>query len=423
MQSASEEPKLSLIRFEADTKIDQEAAKTVLQQTFSNKCVETLRDCFYTFPVNDGTVYHRIEKVICKFEEGWRVVRDPDSFSTGVPRIFRFPLGDFPAGGKISVEITFIDEIKDDAELRALRWTLPRSIVQTCAATPAPANPWATREYATMIIYVHVDLGDVDIDSLSSPSHHGRQPDGRWKFRMIQGPGLSLGKACATFQNTVPQLDKDLVLAIRTWEHERADNLWRCNTRCTTPHRTESRACGFGNQEKERKEERPNELYNHKRRRIEADKQAPAPPQNPTFATIGRTPVDIVLSLCNDSKHWDMHPNLPTLLSLPKEILETYIDPLKSRVWVTILVITWLEIKAPQERQKWLPYVTRAGKWLDVTKEVVKWNGLDANGGWEIDGWEVEAADMFCEDVEVKQEDDEEEGGEIWEEYDPAKYD
>lgn len=129
-----------------------------------------------------------------------------DAFSTS--------LGNIPAGGQVLVSINFVNELKHDAELNGIRWTLPTSIAPRYGSGPYVAPGKRVVEDKDGIeITVDVDVGpDSFIQSVQSPSHKIAVTLGTTTSSSNESPAMH--KASATLALGSAQLDEDFVLIV-----------------------------------------------------------------------------------------------------------------------------------------------------------------------------------------------------------------
>ncbi len=132
-----------------------------------------------------------------------------DAFSTS--------LGNIPAGEKVLVTITYVSELKHDAEVDGIRWTLPTKIAPPYGNEPldlTQRGPTGPEEEDGISITVDVDVGDSStIQSLQSPSHPIGVTMG--KTSASSAGDLVMHKASATLALGTTQLDDSLAEAIK----------------------------------------------------------------------------------------------------------------------------------------------------------------------------------------------------------------
>ena len=137
---------LPQVSLQAHAKILSSAAKTTLTQTFVNPSDSLLEEVSYTFPLYDGVsvvgfqcrVGSRLLHSKVKTKQQANIdyknaVANQESaaimdHSPSQGDVFTIRLGNVPANETITVDITFVGELKQDAETDGIRYTLPNSI-------------------------------------------------------------------------------------------------------------------------------------------------------------------------------------------------------------------------------------------------------------------------------------------------------
>ncbi|KAF7128279.1 hypothetical protein CNMCM5793_002821 [Aspergillus hiratsukae] len=137
---------LPRIGIRAHATILSSVSRTVLTQTYTNPSSNPLEEVAYTFPLYDGvsvvsfncqvgdrTLHSRVkprkqakaeyEDAVSKGESAALMAH-----SLSASDVFSIRLGNVGPGEKVVVEITFVGELKQDAQTDAVRYTLPNSI-------------------------------------------------------------------------------------------------------------------------------------------------------------------------------------------------------------------------------------------------------------------------------------------------------
>jgi len=131
-----------------------------------------------------------------------------DAFSTS--------LGNIPAGEKVLVTITYVSELKHDAEVDGIRWTLPTRLAPQYGNGPLDFTKRVTKgaeEVDGINLVVDVDVGDSShIQSLQSPSHPIVVTMEKTSQSSANDPVMH--KASATLALGTTQLDDDFVLIV-----------------------------------------------------------------------------------------------------------------------------------------------------------------------------------------------------------------
>ncbi|KAK4695657.1 hypothetical protein P7C71_g2127, partial [Lecanoromycetidae sp. Uapishka_2] len=233
---ASEKSYLPRVKLQAHTTILRTTSETTLEQTFSNTSGKPIKECIYTFPLSDGVsvvgftcetgdrtirgiVKERREakatydKAVSRGETAGLLQQLPeasDAFSTS--------LGNIPAGGEVLVIITYVSELKHDAEADGIRFTLPTKIAPRYGNAPldlTKRNAKAAEDVDGISITVDIDVGvSSHIIGVNSPSHLIAFTMG--KTSASSGDDLVMSRASATLALAQTHLDDDFVLIVST---------------------------------------------------------------------------------------------------------------------------------------------------------------------------------------------------------------
>lgn len=137
---------LPRIGIKAHATVLSSVSRTILTQTYTNPSKNLLEEVAYTFPLYDGvsvvsfncqvgdrTLHSRVkprkqakaeyEDAVSKGESAALMAH-----SLSASDVFSIRLGNVGPGEKVVVEITFVGELKQDAQTDAVRYTLPNSI-------------------------------------------------------------------------------------------------------------------------------------------------------------------------------------------------------------------------------------------------------------------------------------------------------
>jgi hypothetical protein len=135
-------PQLSLSSI---SKLQETASRTTLSQTFVNPSNATpIADAKYTFPLYESCAVvsfkcqvgtHVIKGIIkekesanIQYNEAVGHLEPAALLEQHAPDIFSTSLGNIPPGGTVKVEIEYIMDLKHDAEVDGLRFTIPTSV-------------------------------------------------------------------------------------------------------------------------------------------------------------------------------------------------------------------------------------------------------------------------------------------------------
>jgi hypothetical protein len=137
------------------THIVASTSRTLLTQTFVNPSKDAAIELRYTFPLYDGV---SVVGFVCTINND-RVIRGvvqergearktyDDAVSKGqtaglleqlpdASDVFTTSIGNVPAGATIKVDITYLGELKHDAEADGIRFTIPTSIAPRYGSYP-----------------------------------------------------------------------------------------------------------------------------------------------------------------------------------------------------------------------------------------------------------------------------------------------
>ncbi|KAI4263083.1 MAG: hypothetical protein L6R42_001750, partial [Xanthoria sp. 1 TBL-2021] len=226
---------LPRLQLDAHTTILSNTSRTTLKQTFSNpSSSEPIKQCVYTFPMFDGVsvvafscrIGSRVLKGLVKERSQARATYDK-AVSRGetaglleqLPEasdVFSTRLGNIPANEKVHVEITYVGELKHDAEADGIRHTLPTHIAPRYGSLPNSRLEGSNAE-ATGGISITVDVSIAEgsfIRGVQSPTHPIAVTMGNTSTSSTAD--LAMHQASATLSLGSTELDKDFVLIVLT---------------------------------------------------------------------------------------------------------------------------------------------------------------------------------------------------------------
>ncbi|KAL8976588.1 MAG: hypothetical protein Q9205_007430, partial [Flavoplaca limonia] len=130
--------------------------------------------------------------------------------------VFSTRLGNIPANEKIHVEITYVGELKHDAEADGIRHTLPTHIAPRYGSLPNSRLEASTaKETGGISITVDVSVAEGSfIRGLQSPSHPIAVTMGNTSATTTADPAMHQASATLALGST--ELDKDFVLIVLT---------------------------------------------------------------------------------------------------------------------------------------------------------------------------------------------------------------
>lgn len=230
---------LPQVKSQSCTTILSTASRTTLIQTFSNPSSSNIEECFYKFPLYEG-----VSVVSFTCHVGSRVLRGvvkekskaKESYDKAVARgetaglleqlpeasdVFNTRLGNIPAGETVHVDITYVGELKHDAEANGIRFTLPTAIAPRYGSQPQSTlghGSVGTQEQGGIEITVDVNMPEGSlIQRIQSPSHPIAVTLGKTSSSTDSAPGMH--RASATLSSASTELDQDFVLILQIIDH------------------------------------------------------------------------------------------------------------------------------------------------------------------------------------------------------------
>ncbi|KAJ6020423.1 hypothetical protein N7540_005927 [Penicillium herquei] len=229
---------LPQVSLQAHATILSSAARTTLTQTYVNSFGFILEEASYNFPLYDG-----VSVVGFKCHVGTRLlhstVKSKEQANTdyreAVERnesaaimdhtsedVFSIRLGNVPANEKVTVEITYIGDLKQDAQLDGVRYTLPNSVAPRYGASP-PFAPDSSSDLSAQLdgISITADIlleKRAVIREIQSPSHSPKVSLGRISSTQPDSRAFEPSQASATLRldkDSQPLLNKDFVLVVK----------------------------------------------------------------------------------------------------------------------------------------------------------------------------------------------------------------
>ncbi|KAK4551561.1 hypothetical protein LTR86_011092 [Recurvomyces mirabilis] len=178
---------LPQVKLDSHTTITPLYFTTKLTQTFRNSGSDVLKQVRYTFPLYDGVAVSgytisyadKVLKGIVKQKDDAKQTYDNaisrgetagllESLPTG---IFGVTLGNVPSISDIVVKITYCGELKHDAAIDGLRYTLPTAIAPRYGQYPGELMQMNAQATSGISITVDVDMVGSAIRKVQSPSH------------------------------------------------------------------------------------------------------------------------------------------------------------------------------------------------------------------------------------------------------------
>ena len=223
---------LPLVSSKAHTTIVSSTSRTTLTQTFTTSKNKGFDQLQYVYPLYDGVsvvgfkciIGDRVINGVVK--ERSKAKRDyTEAISRGetaglleqslqTDDVFTTTLGNVPAGANIKVEITYLGELKHDAQVDGLRFTVPTEIAPRYGKSDVVHGLWqANSGGGSFDITVDVEMGrGCAIKSIQSPSHPMTVNVGTTSASQSDEP--SLERAHATLSQSNTWLEKDIVVQV-----------------------------------------------------------------------------------------------------------------------------------------------------------------------------------------------------------------
>ncbi|KAJ6780158.1 hypothetical protein PWT90_01974 [Aphanocladium album] len=225
---------LPLTKVSAHATLLASTSRTTLTQTFKNPTAKTIKESRYVFPLFDGVTVVAFTCTIGKKVIQGVVKSKPDAkkeFDAAVARgeqaglmeqsdrasdVFTTKLGNVGPNEEAKVELTYLGELKHDAEVDGLRYTMPTNIAPRYAddlVVPIPAHHSNVLEQATLSVTIDVDLATgAAIKSVQSPSHPISVNIGTRSTHPNDDPSLQYASASLTRSDIT--LDKDIIVQV-----------------------------------------------------------------------------------------------------------------------------------------------------------------------------------------------------------------
>ncbi|RGP76943.1 vault poly [Fusarium longipes] len=220
---------LPQVQAKAHTAILATTSRTNLSQTFVNPTADTIQELRYVFPLYDGvsvvaftcTVGSKTIKGVVKERQKAQQDYDKAKSKGQVAGLFKQSLeaadtfttaiGNVPANEKVHVDITYLGELKHDAQVDGVRFTIPTQIVPRYGTTESLAESNVHQQGFSFTIDAEMPNGS-SIKSIQSPSHPLSVEIGTTSTTKLQEP--SLRRASATLQQGTTHLEQDFVVQV-----------------------------------------------------------------------------------------------------------------------------------------------------------------------------------------------------------------
>lgn len=225
---------LPQVDVKARSQILSTTSRTTLTQKFvSPSDSQPLKEVRYTFPLYDGVT---VVGFTCRIDD--RVIigivkereKAKADFKAAVAKgqtaglleqlpdaadVFTTTLGNIPQGAVLVVEITYLGELKHDAEVDGTRFTIPTSIAPRYGSYPGELVRPATASSGRFELIIDAEVAESSfIRSMQSPSHPIAVSLGTTSTAPHADP--SMQRASATLTLGSAEMDKDFVLQVIT---------------------------------------------------------------------------------------------------------------------------------------------------------------------------------------------------------------
>ncbi|KAL6797894.1 VIT domain-containing protein [Trichoderma sp. SZMC 28013] len=221
---------LPIVSLDVHTSIVASTSRTVLTQTFVTTGT-SLKNVKYVFPLYDGvsvvgfecTIGSRVIKGVVKEREEAKQEYQAAVASGKIAGlleqsleasdVFSTSLGNIPSRAKsVKVEITYLGELKHDAQVDGLRFTIPTRLAPRYGQhSMTGSNTFQGGKHITITVDADVSSGSA-IKSIQSPSHPISVNIGTLSTATSDPP--SLQKAHATLSQGSAELDRDFIIQI-----------------------------------------------------------------------------------------------------------------------------------------------------------------------------------------------------------------
>lgn len=220
---------LPQVEVKAHTTILATTSRTNLTQTFINPTNSAIEELRYVFPLYDGvsvvaftcTVGSKtIKGVVRERQKAQQVYNEAKAKgqvagllkqSLEAADVFTTTIGNVPAGEKVYVDITYLGELKHDAQVDGVRFTIPTQVVPRYGTAQSLAGFNIPQKGFSFTVDAEMPDGS-SIKSIQSPSHPLSVEIGTTSTTKSQEP--SLRRASATLQQGEAHLNQDFVVQV-----------------------------------------------------------------------------------------------------------------------------------------------------------------------------------------------------------------
>lgn len=239
-ENGSSRQYLPQVSLEAHATLLSSISRTVLTQTFTNPSSRAVKDVSYTFPLYDGVSVVgytcRVGNRALRSEVKSRKQANDDyenavskgekasvlDYSLSASDVLTVRLGNVSAGEQVVIDITFIGELKQDAQADGVRYTIPSSIAPRYGGpqTGDPGLPEvsgskeAQKQGISIVVDVLMEKPSV-IREVQSPSHPVKMSLGRMSSDATSAFEPSRASASLRLVKEDVLLERDLVIVVK----------------------------------------------------------------------------------------------------------------------------------------------------------------------------------------------------------------
>ena len=408
-------------RLRVFTTIKRTKATTTILQIFCNPSCKSIEEFLFTFPQKCGTRLKKVHYGIGGL--AWNVPEESSAAPRNRLRSYRIR-STIHSKRRIVVWTIIEEKIEYHPQTEVYAWSLPNSMAP-------PYDLSLPLAYDEISLEIKVDLGGAwKISGIGSTSHGTVASNGKWTQMMKDGRADH--KAFASFRAKDSRLKKDIVFVFKA-KHTLALDRWNGGkvsdvNRLKASSEKESDGRIISQDEVQNETTRHQTSHSRESKSSQnppsaADRLTPFSPPSTLESNLTRTSAPSPKSSDSDILHnnvrslltlqhpgdcfnghrtgfWTLHQALPAILSISESTLSSHPDQIKSGVWVTIVVVAWLRIKAQDHVYLWDEYVRRARNWLALVR---------ATGAVKFGRWVMEATGIFAHDEDISRN-----GGEDW---------
>lgn len=226
---------LAQVSLSAHCTIIASTSRTTLTQTFANSSTTAIPELQYTFPIYDGVsvvgftctvnndrVIRGIVKEKADARATYQDARDRGETAGLLENlaessdVFTTSVANVPAGAELRVDIVYLGELKHDAEVDGIRFTIPTAIAPRYGEYPGELlgrDTVSAKGGIEIVVDAEMPAGS-NIKSVRSPSHPISVTLGNTSASHAAGADMSLQRASAALSLGTAELDKDFVLQV-----------------------------------------------------------------------------------------------------------------------------------------------------------------------------------------------------------------